>query len=84
MTAVAALHEKLTGIRCAASANGVDGAQMTGQKSGAVFSQKGIVILIEDSGKLHDHILLKSTWRVLISPLMVSIAFCSAVSVKWA
>jgi hypothetical protein len=84
MATVSALNEQLTGIGCPASADGIDGAQMTGQKAGAVFGLKGIVVLIQDQGKLHDHNLLKSTWRVLISSLIVSNAFCSAVSVKWA
>ena len=82
MTAVAALHEQLSGVRCSTSSDCMDGAKMTGQKPGAVFFPEGVVILIEDRGKLHDHILLKSTWRVLISPLIVSNAFCSAASVR--
>jgi hypothetical protein len=82
MSAIGALHEYLAGPGCAASADRFDGAPMTGQKPRAVFSQKGIVILIDNRGKLHDHILHKSTLRVLISALMVANAFCSAVSVK--
>jgi hypothetical protein len=84
ITAVAALHEQLTGIRCAASADRVDGAQMLGHKPRAVLSLKVIEVLVEDGGKLHDHILLKSTWRVLIRPLMARMAFCFAMSDKWA
>jgi hypothetical protein len=82
VAAVNALHEQLAGLGCPATDDRIDGAKMTRQKAGAVCSLKGIVILIHDRGKLHNHILLKSTWRVLISPLMVSNAFCCAVSVK--
>jgi hypothetical protein len=82
VAAVSTLHEQLAGLGCPATDDRINGANMTGQKAGAVFSLKGIVILIYDRGKLHDHILLKSTWRVLINPLMVSNAFCCAMSVK--
>jgi hypothetical protein len=61
MTAVGALDEHLAGLGCPATPDGLDGAQVSGGKPGAVFGLKGIVILIQDGGELHDHTLLRST-----------------------
>ena len=54
MTTVGAFNEQFTGLRCPASADGIDSTQMTGQKPCAVFSLVSIVILINDIGELYD------------------------------
>jgi hypothetical protein len=61
MTAVRALDEQLAGLGCPATPYGLDGSQVSGREPGGVLSLKGIVILIQDGGELHDHTLLRST-----------------------
>jgi hypothetical protein len=61
MTAVRALDEQLAGLRCPATSDGLDGSQVSGREPGDVFGVKGIVVLIQDRGELHDHTLLRST-----------------------
>jgi hypothetical protein len=52
MTAVRALDEQLSGLRCPATPDGLDGSQVIGREPGSIFSLKGIVILIQNGGKL--------------------------------
>jgi hypothetical protein len=61
MTAVRALDAYLSGLRCPARPDGLDGAQVIGREPGSILSLKGIMILIQNGGKLHDHTLLRST-----------------------